>query len=179
MEHLVWGKVEELLTQPEFVLSELIRQQQEAQQSSTVETDLSHFKDRLTELDNEQERLLEHSLMGFPEELVKKQNKVINEQRQQLLELQKELETQVHSKQQCQSNLGNIETFCHLIKENIKLLSFDNKRLALEALEIKVWVDDNNVEIAGSIPMNDIASTVSGCKRPRTQSCPCPWWRRR
>jgi len=43
--------------------------------------------------------------------------------------------------------------------------TFDDKRLALEALNIKVFVDGNNINIEGAIPIagDDIASITPRC----------------
>ena len=49
------------------------------------------------------------------------------------------------------------------MREKLTALDFDMKRLALEMLNIKVWIDGLGVEITGSIPVADaaIATTSS------------------
>jgi len=48
-------------------------------------------------------------------------------------------------------------------REKLSTLDFDMKRMALDMLNIKVWIDGSNVEITGSIPVEDaaIATTSS------------------
>ncbi len=41
------------------------------------------------------------------------------------------------------------------MREKLATLDFYMKRLALEMLNIKVWIDGLGVEIAGSIPLED------------------------
>ena len=50
-----------------------------------------------------------------------------------------------------------------MIQEKLTTLDFETKRIALDMLSIKVWVDCNNVEIAGTIPIAEgvIATTQS------------------
>ncbi len=38
-------------------------------------------------------------------------------------------------------------------RQNLGEFTFANKRLTLEALQVKVWVDGNNVNIEGAIPV--------------------------
>ena len=58
-----------------------------------------------------------------------------------------------------------IGRFCELVRQNLGDFTFDDKRLALEALRIKVWVDGNEINIEGAIPVagDDIVSTTLRC----------------
>ena len=58
-----------------------------------------------------------------------------------------------------------IERFCELVRHNLGDSTFEDKRLALEALQIKVWVNGNNVNIEGVIPVveDDIESATLRC----------------
>lgn len=164
LESLIWEQVELVLAKPEMVISELMRRQKEASDRTLLEEELEMIKGRLEELDKEQERLLDYHVMGFPEELTKKQNAAINDKRKRLLDRKLHLERQIEAQQQCQVDLEGLERFCQLAKENLKGLSFDDKTLALEALQIKVWIDGDSVEITGAIPMpeDDIVTMQSG-----------------
>jgi hypothetical protein len=42
-----------------------------------------------------------------------------------------------------------------VIQDKFTNLDYETKRLTLEALSIKVWLDGNNVEITGSIPLEE------------------------
>lgn len=44
-----------------------------------------------------------------------------------------------------------------MVRSNLTELSFENKRLALEALNVKVWLDGEAITIEGSIPTADLA----------------------
>jgi hypothetical protein len=42
-----------------------------------------------------------------------------------------------------------------LVRTNLKNLSFEGKRLALEALDIKVRIDGDDILVEGVIPLDD------------------------
>jgi hypothetical protein len=58
-------------------------------------------------------------------------------------------------------NLDDIKTACAVVQQNIRSLSLEDKRLAMEALQVKVWIDGNNVAIEGVIPIPE-PTIVSG-----------------
>jgi len=168
LESLVWTQVEDILSHPEVVIAEIERRQEEASRLGSLEIELDIVKRRLAELDKEQQQLLDWALKGFPEETVDKTNKRINETRCELIETRTKLEEQVEITQKQQVNIDKIEYFCDLVKSNIKLLTYENKRLALEALDIKVWIDGKSIEITGVIPVlkRAITSMPSGWRPP-------------
>ena len=46
-----------------------------------------------------------------------------------------------------------------MVSGNISRFTFEDKQLALEALYIKVYIDGDNIDIQGAIPVDDILST--------------------
>ncbi|GAI85477.1 unnamed protein product, partial [marine sediment metagenome] len=116
-------------------------------------------------LDKEQQQLLQWALKGFPEETVVAENKRINGQRDLLEQRRSELEARLEQARETEVNMGSIERFCEVVRQNLGEFTFEDKRLALEALSIKVWVEDNKLEIEGAIPIvvEDIQSITSRC----------------
>jgi len=165
LEQLVWQQIEALLTQPEVVLAGLKTRMDDAKEASHLEQELAEVSRRLKALDKEQQQLLQWALKGFPEETVVAENKRINEQRDTLNERKVELETRVEQARQTEVNFESIERFCELVRQNLGDFTFDDKRLALEALSIKVWVNGNEINIEGAIPVagDDIVSTTPKC----------------
>jgi hypothetical protein len=66
-----------------------------------------------------------------------------------------ELERRIEVQNQCTANIESVERFCDLVRTNIKQFSFQDKRLALEALQIKVWIDSDKVTIEGVVPVDE------------------------
>jgi len=165
LEELVWQQIEMLLTQPEVVLAGLKTRMDDLNEVSHLERELAEVSRRVKALDKEQQQLLQWALKGFPEETVVAENKRINEQRDVLKQRKVELETRIEQAKRTEVAMERIEQFCELVRQNLGDFTFDDKRLALEALQLKVWVDGNNVNIEGAIPAGeeDIVSATPRC----------------
>ena len=75
------------------------------------------------------------------------------------------MEARLEQARETKVNMESIERFCEVVRQNLGEFTFENKRLALEALSIKVWVEGNKLEIEGAIPVSvdDIQSITSRC----------------
>jgi len=71
---------------------------------------------------------------------------------------------------QSQIKLEDIQKVLDAVKANLGKLSFQEKRMALSALGVKVRVDKDSILIEGSIPIGAIASTSSNRNGERTPS---------
>ena len=163
LEQLVWDQVEQVINKPEIIVSEIEKQQQEANQVGVLEAELHQLERQLKALDREQEQLLQWALKGFPEETVVAENKRINQKRSTLHAQKAELEKQVKASQEAVISLPKLKHFVELMREKLFALDFDAKRMALDMLGIKVWLDGYNVEITGTIPIleGEIVTTQS------------------
>jgi len=45
-----------------------------------------------------------------------------------------------------------------LASKNLTNFTYDDKRLALEALRIEVWVDGEDISVTGAVPIYDIVT---------------------
>ena len=164
LEGIVWEQVERLLSNPEFVLSELERIKNEPNQKDFLENELTEVLRRLQKLDKEQERLLQWALKGFPEETVINENEKINRTRADLKERKAELEKKIEDAKENEVDLEGVERFCELARENLMNFTYEDKRLALEALQIRVAINGDNISVHGAIPVvtGDIVSTLAG-----------------
>ena len=161
VEALIWQEVEKLLYQPDIVLAELERRRTEVNDKSFLEEELGQINRRLKALDREQDQLLQWALKGFPEESVIRENEKTNRQRADLKQRRAELEIKINQAGKAEVDIEGIKRFCELMRGNLSEFTFDDKRLALEALQIEVWVDGDKVTVLGSIPImeGDIVST--------------------
>jgi len=153
LEALVWQQIERVLNNPELIITEIEKQRQDANQLGVLEAELQQVKHQLKALDREQEQLLQWALKGFPEETVVSENKRINQKRSTLQAQKAELETQVKASHEAIVSLPKLEHFVELMREKLSALDFETKRMALDMLGIKVWLDGHNVEITGTIPI--------------------------
>jgi len=155
LETLVWAQIERVLDNPELIIAEIEKQRQNVNRLGVLETELVQVERQLRALDREQEQLLEWALKGFPEKTVVLENKRINGKRASLEAQKAELEIQIKASQDAAISLPNLERFVELVRQKLATLDFETKRLALDMLNIKVWLDGYNVEITGTIPVTE------------------------
>jgi len=166
LEEAVWQQIEALLNQPGIALQLKAKANDAIEMRPHLEQELVQVGSRLKALDREQQKLLQWALKGFPEETVVAENKRINEQRDVLKHRRIELETRIEQARQTDVNFESIEQFCKQWRQNLGEYTFEGKRLALEALQIKVWIDgDSEPIVEGTIPISrdDIQSTTPRC----------------
>ncbi len=72
-----------------------------------------------------------------------------------------DLEAEIEQANQAEDNVADIERFCQIVKQNLADFTFENKRLALEALNIRVHLDVSNIRIEGAIPIATSSDIVS------------------
>jgi len=66
-----------------------------------------------------------------------------------------DLEKRLTEAQQQQLDTRRIEETLELMASNIENASYDDKRLAFEFLNLKVWVDSDSIAIDGVLPVLD------------------------
>ena len=169
LEALVWAQIERVLDNPELIITEIEKQRQDTNQLGVLEAELQQVERHLRALDREQEQLLQWALKGFPEETVVAENKRINEKRTSLEAQKAELEAQIKASQQAAISLPKVERFVELMREKLCALDYETKRMVLDMLGIKVWLDGHNVEITGVLPVSDDVivtthSLMTGCQ---------------
>jgi len=163
LESLAWKQIERIIKDPETIVGEIQKQKNDASQLTTYETELQQIERPLKALDRDQEQLLQWALKGFPEETVVAENKRINEKRNSLQSRKAELEKQIKASQEAIISLPKLECFVELMRQKLSTLDYETKRLALEMLNITVWLDGQNIEITGVLPVaeNAIVTTQS------------------
>jgi len=155
LEAIVWSQLERVLSSPETVLSGIKVVESEAMQAELLEKEQKQVNDHIIGLNNEQDQLLHWALKGFPEETIVRENERINRTRAELEQHKAELDKQIKASKQIKADINDVKMACELVSKNITDLSFENKRLALDALNVKVWVNEENVRIEGVIPIPD------------------------
>jgi prefoldin subunit 5 len=155
LETLVWTRIEDILKQPDIIIAEIEKQQQESNQLNVFETELQQIEHRLEVTDSEQVKLLHWAIKGFPEEQVEAENKKLNSYRENLNAQKAEIEKQIKSSQEATLNLPKLKNYVEIVKQKLTTLDFETKRMALDMLNIKVCIDGKSVEITGSVPIED------------------------
>jgi site-specific DNA recombinase len=157
LEALVWTQIERILADPGLIIGEIERQRKDADSLSILETEQRHIERQLKAVDRDQAQLLEWAIKSFPEDMVEAQNKKLNAKRESLKAQKAELEQRIKASQEAAITMPKLEQFVELVRKRLVNLDFETKRMAIEALDIKVWIDGYNVEVTGVIPISDYA----------------------
>jgi len=163
LEALVWKEIERVLDNPDFIVTAIEKQRDDANNIVTLEPELQLVEKQLRTLDREQKQLLQWALKGFPEDAVIAENNRINDSRSSLQSRKAALETQIQVSREAAVSLPKLEEYIQLVREKLTDLDFDMKCLALDMLSIKIWVDGSNMEITGTIPVevSEVVTTSS------------------
>jgi site-specific DNA recombinase len=168
IEAIVWNQIETLLSKPEVVLLELERKEKEvgiaSQQFTYWQSELQGIDGRVRNLEKQKDRVWKAFELTGDEEKFKKDIAQFNEDRNALLQNKASLEEKIKAFEQCQVDIEGIKQACHLVKDNLVNFGFEEKRLALEALQIRVLVDGDSVNIEGSIPVPKLQFESSASK---------------
>ena len=151
LEAMVWPTLERYLSNPELIRNELERQRSDAGQLGVFESELTQVKRHLKALYREQHQLLQWALKGFPEDQVEAENKRLNKAKETLNERKTELETQLKTSQDTAINVPKLEEYIERIQGHLSTLDYESKRLVLDMLGITVWLDNDSIEITGTI----------------------------
>ncbi len=163
LEALVWDKIEAVLNNPQLITTSIEKQRDEANNIGIVESELQQVQRQLKALDREQKQLLHWAIKSFPEGMVTSENKRINKERSSLESREAELERQIQESREAAASIPKMEEYIQLVQEKLTTLDFDMKCLALDMLNIKVWIDGQSMEITGTIPVEnaDVVTTSS------------------
>ena len=166
LENLVWAELERYLRDRDLIISELEKQRQEAGQLNVFEAELERVERKLKAAEREQHQLLQWALKGFPESQVEAENTRLNKAKETLKAQKTELEARLKASQDAVINVPNLECFIKDMQDKLPNLDYEGKRLALDMLDITVWLDGENVEVIGIIEPNlksDIVPQSSPC----------------
>lgn len=160
LEDLVWKHIEHILDNPSLITAELEKRRHNANSVGVLGIELKQVERDLKRLDRDQSQLLDWALQGFPEDMVLVRNKRLNAQREALKTRKTELERHIETSQEAVMNSSKLEDYVKLIREKLSKLDFETKRMAIEMLDIKVWIDGYDVDVTGVIPISDCATAT-------------------
>ena len=149
----VWTRVKSILLKPELIIAELERRQSEESESDFLERDLETVKIKLANREKQKARVWRAFEIVGDEETFKRDIAVVNREIEDLRAEKSELERHIETRKQWKLDAESIKGFCQIARQNIQSFSFEEKRLALEALQIKVWINGEFIDVEGIIPI--------------------------
>jgi site-specific DNA recombinase len=161
VENATWEKVKEVLENHQLILSELNRQMHTQNQTSysvSLDKKISKLRRHLSNYDYQEKRLIR--LFRY-EEIA--EDYVLDELNRLKSERQSDKEQLVdYIRIRDEMNrLANTEIklneFCERVRQNLAQCTLEDKRLALDALDVKVIATREHIEISGVVPITQIS----------------------
>lgn len=161
LETIVWNRVKETLQNPDLLLHELKRRREAKTEVKYIEEELQRNQSRLGNLDEAETRAIRLRLYaGRSEEKTLAELQRIYDQRARIEQAIDELEMQMETAKQAEINENGIKRFCEMAAQNIDDFGFVQKRLAMQALQVKIWIDRLTVIIEGLIPIGNFDKVI-------------------
>ena len=161
LDNSVWHEVEKVLKNPKIILAELQRRKESGSEVEHLEKHMQLNRGRLDTLNEAETRYLRLYGLGFlPLDRLENECKKIKVDRQRIEQENVELEKRIRDAREITLSISNIKRVCKLAAKNLANFTDEQKRLALQALDIKVWVDGDSITIEGVLPMPEM-DTVS------------------
>ncbi len=157
IEDVVWKNVREVLENPEIIVAELKRQADEQSKQSLQESysnkEIAKLERKIRNYEKQERQLI--SLLGHGEVtkdyVLDEINRLKNEC-QADEELQRIKETKDRLSHIADAEI-KLNEFCQRVRQNLDNANIQDKRLALEALDIRVTASTQSIDIKGIIPV--------------------------
>ncbi|MBI3412988.1 MAG: recombinase family protein [Candidatus Aenigmarchaeota archaeon] len=154
LERLVWERLEEAMTNPDFVYELLRRRQETLLSGDSAEEDLKTIDAMLDKLRNREVRLIRlYSFGEFDDDLLQREKASIEIERKRLLSEKEVFEQRLKNLRRWQLDEEGIKSLCNLVLRRLQEFSFEARRLLLETLQLKVWIDGDSVELEAILPI--------------------------
>lgn len=159
----VWEKVSAVLRNPSLIAAELERRRGEGAHSA-LDTDRTTAKASIARAQKQQERLIRRfsdaADDSFPWELVEREIARLERERQEWAATLEEIDRRIDQQRTAVAQLDALQEYCEAVAQNLDSFGFEEKRLALEALGIRVTANGREWQLQGSVPV-DTAGGVS------------------
>jgi len=162
-EDAIWRQIEMRLSKPEMLLQALELKGNEAKQLTTMQNRLAQARSQLENRKKQRERIWRAFELTGDEDSFKKDVERLDHEMQALENEKSELEQKVEGYQHYDIDAKRVKEACKLYSDNLKNMTYQEKRLALEALQISIVVEGDKILLNGIIPMAspEIVSSVS------------------
>lgn len=154
LEAKVWAEIERYLSNPALIIGQLQDMRKDADNVGVFEGQLMDVERQLKAVDREQGQLLQWALKGFPEDQVERENRRLNKARETLKAQKADVESQLKASQDASLDIAKLEAAIERMQGGLVGLDYEGRRLFLEALNITVFIDGQNVEVTGAVDVD-------------------------
>jgi site-specific DNA recombinase len=167
----VWGKIEQMLQHPEIIAQEVLHYQHASDQTQReIAHELQLISSALGRCDREGQRWAEayaaevidlKQFQGYKAE--------IEVRRQSLFVQQAECKRAQSDAQELLQHGQSLIDYCGRVREHLRVFTLEEKRLAFEALDLKIaWTPGEPLRIQACIPIDPVMSIPSSWKSSGT-----------
>lgn len=153
LENLVWDKVRQVLGNPQVVLAEVRRRKQESG-PSPLDSEIARKRRQIEQSKKAEQRLIQ--LLRHADDQTDYVLDQINEVKKERKEAEERLSELIRLKEdrdKWETAEVTLDELCARVKNNLDRCTFQDKRLALDALAIKVTATPKQIFIEGSVPV--------------------------
>lgn len=163
VEKQIWDEVKKALTNPETIIAELERRQNESDAQGKWQQHLEDILKRLEANRRQQARLVTLYRYGeIDDEFILRENRKLKNEQKMLEGDKVRLEAQLNASIPSVDQVKLVREYCRRAARNIERFTFEEKRLALEALQVRVIATGNGLELYGILPVGvDYVSTTT------------------
>jgi site-specific DNA recombinase len=155
---IVWGKVREILEDPQVIIAELQRQVADAQgqvnDSDEINREIRRLRTKIGQYESQKKRVMR--LFAYKDTVT--EDDILDQLRDLKQECEADQERLRKLKQREQSVIEfhkaeiRLDKLGALVSQNLDHFSFEDKRMALNALDVNVTARPDKVEIRGTVP---------------------------
>lgn len=151
LEEMVWNQVKAILLDPGILIAEIERRQSTG--DSRLEVELASVQRTISGLDAQERRLLHlYGKGNIDEKKLDDEIGRIKTAKQSWEEQRRKLEARLEAEREIEKNRLSIEAYCERASRNIEDFTFEDKRMAIDALDIVAHVNGGRITITGRIP---------------------------
>jgi len=156
LDRVVWEQLESVLAKPETILAEAQTKQEQTGDIGVLERNLARTMAQLANREKQKTRTWKAFEITGDEETFKQS---IGQLRGEVETLQREesrLQHEIAANVQFTPDPQDVKKVCETVRQNLNNLSLEDKRQAMDILQVKVWIDDSTVVIEGTIPVPEV-----------------------
>ena len=179
VEAWVWERIATVLRDPETVAAE-VKRRQERGPDATLAADLDTARRSAARCERKQGELMQRydpDKTTFPWELVEREVKRLEDERIRWQKQAQTIEQRIADQARGVEQMASLKEYCARVAYNLDTFTFEEQRLALEALQVRVTANGRMWALTGAIPLDipsgqDIAAATSESSHNISRLCP-------
>jgi len=154
LEPVVWEKVKEVLRNPDVVLRELEKRNEQIKAAETgLDNELKLLDKRIARAEVSLQQLVRLYHLGeIDDNHIIRETKKVKADKARLIQEKEALKKRLEARNTTEYQIGALKQYCETVSTNIESFGFAEKRLALEALNITIIASPEGIKLDGTIP---------------------------